>query len=78
MGTRNRDIVQHKVNRRDKIPLELRRYFFMKKSFFKFTNVTTILGYFSMIFASAIANGRCCAIFHEPQKPEDLSKLRRF
>ncbi len=34
METRNRDIVQHKVNRRAKIPLELRRYFFYEKIIF--------------------------------------------
>lgn len=78
MIARNHDIVQNRMNKHDRIPLKLRRYFFMKKLLSKFTNVTTILGCFSLIFATIIANGRCCAIFHEPEKPDDLSKLRRF
>lgn len=50
----------------------------MKSFFIKHNFALQALSLIALTSATMAANSRCAYIFHNPEKPDSLNKLRRF
>jgi len=44
----------------------------------KHLSISSPLALMALVFASVAANSACCFIYHQPEKPDHLKKLRRY
>lgn len=49
----------------------------MKKTKFNFKNYTNVVASLAMMFSFMAINSRCVCIFHQPEMPNELRKLKR-